>query len=199
AGLGTKTMQLAATFPEATIVATDIDAEKLHALQQRAGQLQHTRIITAPLAAFANGPSAGKSTERPPEARDFGVVLLDVPCSNTGVLGRRPQSRWRWPSLDRTAMERTQRSLLAQALTLLPPLISSSTPPVISPPAFIVYSTCSIDPGENQRLIQNFVREAGVTDRVPLTLVCEEVTLPSTSDDPTQQHDGGYVAILRRG
>lgn len=201
AGLGTKTMQLAATFPAATIVATDSAAEKLHALQERAGQLQHTRIITAPLAAFTrHSPSAKNATPAPPEARDFGVVLLDVPCSNTGVLGRRPQSRWRWPSLDRKAMQRTQQSLLAQALTLLPATTESPALTAASAsPAFIVYSTCAIDPAENQQLIHNFIRETGAADRLPLTLVCEEVTLPSTSDDPTQQHDGGYVAILRRG
>lgn len=182
AGLGTKSIQLARTFPQATIVATDIDGLKIAALLKRAHQLKITNILPAPISAFA---STLKAEARPAPTRDFQVVLLDVPCSNTGVLSRRPQSRWRWPILDRSLMKKTQLQLLDQAMNLLPADTSKH--------AYIVYSTCSLDPEENQNLVREFLAR-----NQRLILVHEEITLPGLTDIPYEQHDGGYVAILRR-
>ncbi len=77
---------------------------------------------------------------RPPFGRVFDGVLVDAPCSNTGVLARRADARWRLKPKDVTAMTRIQRALLAAAREL------------VVPGGRIVYSTCSIEPEENDAI-----------------------------------------------
>ena len=108
----------------------------------------------------------------------FDLILVDVPCSNTAVFSKRVQSRWRWPTLDRPALHQLQTNLLTQAASLL------------APAGLLIYSTCSIDPAENQQLIQNFL------NKNPFHLLTEQATLPSLTPLPETTHDGGYFAIL---
>ena len=77
---------------------------------------------------------------RPPFRRVFDGALVDVPCSNTGVLGRRADARWRLKPRDVTAMTGLQRRLLAAARAL------------VVPGGRIVYSTCSIEREENEEI-----------------------------------------------
>jgi 16S rRNA (cytosine967-C5)-methyltransferase len=72
----------------------------------------------------------------------FEVVVVDAPCSNTGVLGRRPEARLRYDRQHRDALVELQRNLLRAAATL------------VAPGGRLVYSTCSISPPENQGVAQ---------------------------------------------
>lgn len=164
AGLGTKSIQLAQALPNVTITATDIDTRKLESLRHRAAQLKLTNIQTTTIEELKPG---------------FDAVLVDAPCSNSGVMNRRVQSRWRWPTLDISALTTLQRKLLRQANTLA------------SVTGIIAYATCSIDPAENASAIDRFLVES------KLTLIIQHLTLPAATDDPTCQYDGGYHAILR--
>lgn len=74
----------------------------------------------------------------PAFATGFEVVVVDAPCSNTGVLGRRPEARLRYDRHHRDALIELQRRLLRAAATL------------VAPGGRLVYSTCSISPPENQ-------------------------------------------------
>ncbi|MCL2639230.1 MAG: hypothetical protein FWD53_00140 [Phycisphaerales bacterium] len=172
AGMGTKTVQLAATFPEARIVATDTNSIVLGMLETRAKTLGIKNIQT--LGVHALACSGGK------QGGSYDLILADVPCSNTGVFAKRIQSRWRWPTLDRLALAKLQTQLLAQSASLL------------APGGTLIYSTCSIDPAENGELVKTFL-----TANPSLTLVQELLTLPSLTADETAAHDGGYFAILR--
>lgn len=71
-------------------------------------------------------------------AGGFEVVVVDAPCSNTGVLGRRPEARLRYDRRHRDALVELQRSLLRSAATL------------VAPGGRLVYATCSVSPPENQ-------------------------------------------------
>ncbi len=173
AGLGTKSIQFARAFPAATVTAADIDARKLARLAARAADLQLPHVVTVSL----GGPAAGG----PPLRGPFDIVLVDVPCSNTGVMARRVQSRWRWPDLDRGLLKRTQLALLDQAAGLA------------APGGLLLYSTCALDPAENRGIIDEF----RTTRPTPPELLHEEPTLPSFTHDPTRQHDGGYLAMWR--
>ncbi len=75
----------------------------------------------------------------------FDRVLLDAPCTGTGVLSRRAELRWRLSPNDVTAMAKLQRELLENAVTLT------------KDHATLVYSTCSIEPEENWQLIEAFL------------------------------------------
>ena len=170
AGLGTKSLQLARAFPDAAVTATDIDAGKLERLAARAQQVKQKNIATAPLERLA--PAAA------PDAR-FDLVLVDAPCSNTGVMAKRVQSRWRWPSLNHEALATLQRQLLEQAAALL------------APGGVLIYATCSIDPAENQDRVKQFL-----ATHPDFKTVAEESTLPSLEVPADATHDGGYFAIL---
>lgn len=78
----------------------------------------------------------------PIENKKFDRILIDVPCSNTGVMRRRVDVRWRLQEANVTALAETQAALLKCALQLL------------KPGGVVVYSTCSIEKAENQDVVQ---------------------------------------------
>jgi 16S rRNA (cytosine967-C5)-methyltransferase len=123
-------------------------------------------------------------------------VLVDAPCSGTGVLRRRPDLRWRLEPRDLPLLVRLQLSLLEAAATR------------VSFGGVLVYTTCSMETDENGGVIRTFLRKhrefsatppeddrlremhrrRGGADKDPGVLIVPSV----------QQTDGGYVAVLRR-
>jgi 16S rRNA (cytosine967-C5)-methyltransferase len=75
----------------------------------------------------------------------FDAILLDVPCSNTGVFGRRPDARWTWTPQKLDQLLQTQRALL------------DNLAPQVKPGGRLVYSTCSIEPEENEAQVEAFL------------------------------------------
>jgi 16S rRNA (cytosine967-C5)-methyltransferase len=102
------------------------------------------------------------------------AALADVPCSNTGVLGKRVEvRRWIRPqTFGELAPE--QRELLEQALAS------------VRPQGRVVYSTCSLEPEENHAVVE-------AAARTPASLELERLTFPEAG-----QRDGGYFAVLAR-
>ena len=109
------------------------------------------------------------------ETADYDAALVDVPCSNTGVLGRRPEVRWRLQPREFEHLIQLQTRLLRSAIDR------------VKPGGVIVYSTCSIEPDENSRLVR------GVCHLNPaIRFEDEHIAIP---DRPS---DGGYWARLRK-
>ncbi|MCP5535822.1 MAG: methyltransferase domain-containing protein [Akkermansiaceae bacterium] len=106
----------------------------------------------------------------------FDAILLDVPCSNTGVMRRRLDSRWRLRAEDIEALTSIQAKILINAL------------PCIKPGGRIVYSTCSIEAEENHDLVTSVI--AGHSG---WKLDAEHQALPYRD-----QTDGAYAARLTR-
>ncbi len=105
----------------------------------------------------------------------FDRVLVDVPCSNTGVLGKRPEARWRLRPDD-----------LRQLVDLQTRLLRTATQ-YVRPGGVIVYSTCSIEPEENHQVIETILKST------------PELYLEASEDAvPGRPADGGYWARLRR-
>jgi 16S rRNA (cytosine967-C5)-methyltransferase len=77
--------------------------------------------------------------------QSFDGILLDVPCSNTGVIRRRVDVRWRLQAPDITRIAVTQRAILENAL------------PCLKPGGRLVYSTCSIEAEENMAQVEAFL------------------------------------------
>src|SRR5690606_29417545 len=80
-------------------------------------------------------------------AESFDRILVDAPCSNTGVIRRRVDVRWRLTSHDFEAMPRKQREMLERVI------------PLLKVGGTLVYSTCSLEPEENGLLAEALARE----------------------------------------
>ena len=106
------------------------------------------------------------------------AVLADVPCSNSGVLGRRVEVRNRLEPGTFAELAAMQRPLLQQAIALC------------KPGGAVVYSTCSIDREENDAVVAAVLADPATK---PCALVTSQLTLPLA-----EQHDGGFFAVLRR-
>jgi 16S rRNA (cytosine967-C5)-methyltransferase len=105
-----------------------------------------------------------------PFNRAFDRILVDAPCSGTGTLGRNPEIKWRLKPADLDDLPRRQSALLANARASL------------APGGLLVYSTCSLEPEENE----------GVVAAVPPGLIVETMRrLPGR--DPG---DGFYAAVI---
>lgn len=132
---GGKTAQLAAHLGENdTLIANEFSASRLETLRdtvRRCGL--ETRITLCQEDATTATFGA------------FDAILLDVPCSNTGVFGRRPDARWTWTPQKLDQLLQTQRALL------------DNLAPQVKPGGRLVYSTCSIEPEENEAQVEAFL------------------------------------------
>jgi 16S rRNA (cytosine967-C5)-methyltransferase len=126
---GGKTLILAERNPEAHIVAMESSAPRLAQLQQRLAP--HAARVECRLA------DATALTEE----SAFDLALADVPCSGTGTLGRNPEIRHRLRTDDLARQAERQRAILAAALRS------------IRPGGSVVYSTCSLEPEENEQVV----------------------------------------------
>jgi 16S rRNA (cytosine967-C5)-methyltransferase len=85
-----------------------------------------------------------------PFARSFDRILVDAPCSGTGTLGRNPEIKWRLKPEDLDDLHARQSALLANALT------------VLAPGGLLVYSTCSLEPEENEQVVEQALSPGSV-------------------------------------
>jgi len=162
---GVKTTQIAeVTGDAAAITATDIDDQRLKKVKENIDRLGIKSIEIVPYDRFSDSK--------------FDCVLLDVPCSNTGVLAKRIEARYRISPQAITELAETQSGLLDKAAGLL------------KPQGKICYSTCSIQRRENNDVVKDFLQR-----HQEFVLETEQLILPSAE---AFDHDGGYMAILTR-
>ncbi|MDY0175416.1 MAG: RsmB/NOP family class I SAM-dependent RNA methyltransferase [Lentisphaeria bacterium] len=110
----------------------------------------------------------------PEESLD--AVLLDLPCSNTGVIGRRPDLRWTFSRRKLQELIVLQAEVCRQSLRLL------------RPGGRLVYSTCSLDKKENEEQVAAILK-----NNPGLSLIKEQKLLPD------KHNDGAYAALLHKG
>jgi 16S rRNA (cytosine967-C5)-methyltransferase len=116
------------------IVAVDVSRERLSLIRQNCERLGVTRVELVLLSEFK---------QRRPASYDR--ILIDAPCSNTGVMRRRVDLRWRIRPEEIARLSAIQRALLEQAA------------PQLKPGATLVYSTCSLEPEENEEVVRDFL------------------------------------------
>ncbi|MCA9319560.1 MAG: hypothetical protein KDB53_02435 [Planctomycetes bacterium] len=171
AGAGGKTLHLAGLVPDARLVAGAPDAATTERLLANADRLQ-ARDRLEPIRIPKAGPI--------PEVTGANLLLLDVPCSNSGVLARRPEARARLDATHLRDLGELQSRLLGEALDWL----ENQT----DPRARVVYATCSILRRENVDLVRS-----RLAAHPALAVVAEIRDLPLA---PHQ--DGGYAARITR-
>lgn len=107
----------------------------------------------------------------------FDKVLVDAPCSNTGVLRRRPDARWNWSVERMEAIAKLQSEILDQSARL------------VAPGGRLVYSTCSNEPEENTEQVNAFLLR-----HPDFSLDVSEEFIPYVAGC-----DGAFAAVLVRG
>ena len=117
------------------VVAADISLSRLNRVRDNARRLRLRAI--RPVA--RDGTTSGCGT--------FDRVLADVPCSATGVLGRRPDARWRRKPTEFAALTARQQMLIQRAYEHL------------RPGGVLVYSTCSLEEEENEAIVERFLKQ----------------------------------------
>jgi len=107
----------------------------------------------------------------------FDRILIDAPCSNTGVMRRRVDLRWRIREQEIARLRTIQIQLLRDAM------------PRLKPGGTLVYSTCSLEPEENSAAVREFLEE-----NPSMRLDHERSLMPWENNV-----DGAYVARFVRG
>jgi len=129
---GGKTLVLAARTAGAELLATDVSAKRMAQMQARLRRFSLAAGVKTEVA------DAGKLPE---SAGEFDLILCDVPCSGTGTLGRNPEIRARLKPEELARQAARQKEILAAALKRL------------APGGRLVYSTCSLEPEENEQVV----------------------------------------------
>lgn len=127
-----------------TIVAVDLPGERLDRLRENLSASPHgerVQVIGADVAKLT-----AKELRAAAAPVSFDCVILDVPCSNTGVIRRRPDVRWVLDPGRITELAALQVRLLENAARF------------VAPGASLIYSTCSIEAEENAQVVEGFLR-----------------------------------------
>jgi len=165
---GGKTSYLAQMMKnEGRIVACDVSADRLDRLRQNLERLAVTNVEVR---------KADWLQTPPPEREKFDRILLDAPCSNTGVIRRRVDVRWRLKTDDFQRMPHLQFGLIKNLAGLL------------KPGGTLVYSTCSMEPEENEEVVRRVACEAP-----ELKFLKARRTLPFRD-----KVDGAFAAMFTR-
>lgn len=153
------------------IVACDRDAQRLRVLDENLTRLdaRNTKIVKQD---WSKSPIAKEILSEAP----FDRILVDAPCSNTGVMRRRADVRWRLRAMDFARMCARQVEIVR------------AVAPLLKPDGILVYSTCSLENEENQDVVRALTAKMSI-----LRLEEERSSLPFRDN-----FDGAYVAKLRR-
>ena len=141
---GGKTLVLAERHPQARILACESSLARFEQLRQRLDS--HADQIECRIADVTQ--LTGSDV--------FDLVLADVPCSGTGTLGRNPEIRHRLRPEDLSRQAERQRAILASALR------------AVRPGGSVVYSTCSLEPEENEQVVDAVLAETPTAHTVSL-------------------------------
>lgn len=134
---GGKTAILLENNPQATLLACDVSAARLHRMRQRTTSQKWNDRMKWRVVDAATPQNLGT----------FDRILCDVPCSGTGTLGRNPEIRHRLQPQDLTRHATRQQSVLSASLRRL------------APGGRLLYATCSLEPEENEHVVERCLQE----------------------------------------
>jgi 16S rRNA (cytosine967-C5)-methyltransferase len=153
---------------EGFILACDRDTSRVRTLQENLERLGVGISRCVPHDWTSRGPL--------PEAAAFDRILIDAPCTNTGVMRRRVDLRWRLKPESFSRMQVEQIGIVR------------ATIPFLKPGGTLVYSTCSIEPEENENVVRAILRE------FPFLKLGDQVSLLPFRDG----FDGAFAAKFVR-
>ena len=176
---GGKAMQAAIAMVDCgLVVAADVSLARLDRVRENARRLRLRAIC--PVARDGTTPGCGT----------FDRVLADVPCSATGVLGRRPDARWRRQPAEFAALTARQQVLIQRAYEHL------------RPGGVLVYSTCSLEEEENEAIVDRFLKQTPTArlERADAHFPAQPWAGRYVRTIPGQHAgDGSFAARIRKG
>ncbi len=205
---GGKALELSRTA--GTVIAMDRSFSRLQRLLSNVRRLDATNIRA--VVGDAREPAFGATRRSAPSADlvddggtanagdaanftspggEIDAVLVDAPCTGTGTFRRHPDARWRLKVSDVPVMAALQREILREAAT------------IVRDGGLLVYSTCSLEPEENDAQVQTFLSEhpdwsleAPASGSVPNSVIDDGLlrVLPQN-----QETDGAFAARFRKG
>jgi len=121
------------TGDDINVLAVDKDENRLHHVRQSVERLglKRIRTVCADAAEYKHAP--------------VDIVLADVPCSGLGVLAKRSDLRWRRSKSQVDAIRKIQAAIMENAAHL------------VKKGGVLIYSTCTIDPEENEKIVEKFL------------------------------------------
>jgi 16S rRNA (cytosine967-C5)-methyltransferase len=170
---GGKSLAISDAMGEGTLVALDVPGARHERLAENL-----KRIGAGVSAKRVEGDLRRATTLMGMLPGSFDAVLVDAPCTNSGVMRHRVDVKWRLQPADFGKHAKQQVELLASAARWL------------KPGGRLVYSTCSIDADENASVVKAFLK---TLEGDTFELVSQTVALPWVAG-----HDGAGVAVLRR-
>lgn len=166
---GGKTVQIA--WRGAEVTACEVNPKRRRRLEENLARLKLGVEVIPELPSLPENFQLSTSN-----FKLFHKVLVDAPCSNTGVLRRRPDARWNWSEEKLAALVKLQAEIL------------DACAPRVAPGGLLVYSTCSNEPEENEAQVTAFL-----VRHPDFSLEESRESLPFESGT-----DGSFAARLRR-
>ncbi len=163
AGRGTKTRQLALLHDHACLSAWEVDADRRRELSGAVTYQSNIRTV---------------SSSHAIRKCYYDLVVVDVPCSNSGVLARRPEAKYRLNQGTLRSLVDLQRRILEEAYVS------------VKAGGYILYSTCSLEPEENEHQVRRFLSQHSGE------LLDERLHIPCGTC-VEGYHDGAYHALFR--
>lgn len=173
---GGKSLLIADALKAGKVIALDLPGPRIPRLAENLSRVPATVGVALVQGDLLGGVSGQLKEHELPQA--FSAVLLDVPCSNTGVMRHRVDVKWRLQEGDFRKHPRQQLALLAAAARL------------VRPGGRLVYSTCSIDTEENEHVVREFLADRHGQWSLEKSIV---------SRPWETGHDGAGAFLLRRG
>lgn len=177
---GGKTGHLLACYPQARVLALDVDAARCQRIDQN---LQRLGVQAEVRAADAAQPATWWDGEA------FDAILLDAPCTASGIVRRHPDVRWLRRPEDSAQLARIQAQLL-RALW-----------PLLAPGGRLLYCTCSVFRSEGDETVQAFLQHNTNARLLPSPghlIPGQAPTGLPVVDNALGEHDGFYYALLEK-
>ena len=160
---GGKSITAAQQFPEGRVITRDLSETKTALIRENVQRLGLKAICPQVWDAMVMDESLEEQAD---------MVIADLPCSGLGVIGGKPDIKFRIRQKDLASLEKLQRDILGVVYRY------------VKPGGVLLYSTCTINPGENKE------NARWISEELPFDLAREEQIL--------EEGDGFYIAVFRR-